>query len=279
MPKGRILYVDQEIVPFSDETPSALFNRRLPAFIQESGRDIRIFMPRFNTINERKHQLHEVIRLSGMNLTINNCDHQLIIKVGSIPSARMQVYFIDNEEYFSRREGMVDEDGVTVEDNDERMLFYGRGALEAVRKLAWQPHLIHYSGWFTSMIPFYLRRINKENTFFNGTKTVITLCNDTFNGKIREDMERKMKADGATAKDLRIFSDLDYKNLIKAAITYANGVVIASPDVDPELVAFARENKRVLLEFTPEHATPQGEKTFFAQINKMYDSLIGKNVE
>lgn len=279
MAKGRILYVDQEIIPFTEETESARFNRHLPAFIQESGREIRIFMPRFNTINERKNQLHEVIRLSGMNLTINNCDHQLIIKVGSIPSARMQVYFIDNEEYFSRRDGAVDENGRLVEDNDERMLFFGRGTLEAVRKLAWQPHLIHYSGWFSSMIPFYLRRINKENTFFNGAKTVMTLSHNNFEGKFREEMEKKMKTDGATAKDLRLFSDLDYKNLMKAAITYANGVVISSPDVDPELVQFARENKRTLIEWKPEFGEPGGDKLLYAQINKMYDSLIGKNIE
>ena len=278
MSKGRILYVDQEIIPFSEETAAARFNRQLPAFMQEIGREVRVFMPRFNDINERKNQLHEVIRLSGMNLTINNCDHQLIIKVGSIPTARMQVYFIDNEEYFSRRGGALDE-GMMVDDNDERMLFFGRGTLEAVRKLSWQPHLIHFTGWFCSMIPFYLRRINKENTFFNGTKTVITLTGDRFDGKVREELEKKMKADGATAKDLRIFTDLDYVNLMKAAITYANGVVIASPDVDPELVKYAQEHKRTIINYNPDFGKEDGQKLLFAQINKMYDSLIGKNVE
>lgn len=278
MSKGRILYVDQEITPFSEETPTARLNRQLPAYMQEIGREIRVFMPRFNDINERKNQLHEVIRLSGMNLTINNCDHQLIIKVGSIPTARMQVYFIDNEEYFSRRVGAL-EDGMMVEDNDERMLFFGRGTLEAVRKLSWQPHLIHFSGWFSSMIPFYLRRINKENTFFNGTKTVITLTGETFEGKVRDELEKKMKADGATAKDLRIFTDLDHVNLMKAAITYANGVVIASPDVHPELVKYAQEHKRTIINYNPDFDKEGGKELLFAQINKMYDSLIGKNVE
>lgn len=265
-------------MPFSEETATARLNRQLPVFMQEQGREIRVFMPRFNDINERKHQLHEVIRLSGMNLTINKCDHQLIIKVGSIPTARMQVYFIDNDEYFSKRSGAT-ENGQTVEDNDERMLFFGRGSLEAVRKLAWQPHLIHFSGWFSSMIPFYLRRINKENTFFNGTKTVITLTGETFEGKIREDMNQRMKEDGATAKDLRLFTDLDYVNLMKAAITYANGVVIASPDVHPEVVKYAQENKRTIINYDPAFETEEGKKLLFAKINKMYDSLIGKNVE
>ena len=200
MPKKRILYVSQEVMPFTPETEASVFNRKLPAYVQEMDREIRVFMPRFSNISERKNQLHEVIRLSGMNLIINNCDHQLIIKVGSIPSARMQVYFIDNDEYFSKRGGALEDDGTFAEDNDERVLFFGRGTLEAVRKLAWQPHLIHFSGWFSCMIPFYLRRINKENAFFTGTRTVLSLTNDGFEGKFSAELEKKMKADGATAK-------------------------------------------------------------------------------
>ncbi len=272
MGKGRILFVNQEIMPFVPETENSYFGRYMPAYAQEKGREIRVFMPRFNNVNERKNQLHEVIRLSGMNLIVNNADHQLIIKVGSIPSARMQVYFIDNDEYFTHHKGFFDEKGKFSTDNDERILFYGRGTLEAVRKLAWQPHLIHFTGWFSCMIPFYLRRINKENAFFSGTKTVFTLTNDGFKGDFGPDMERKLKADGATAKDLRMFENLDYMTLTKAAITYAHGIVIASPDADPELVAFARENKRNIVEYNPDRAL------FYEQINKLYDSIIGSSI-
>lgn len=229
-------------------------------------------MPRFNDVNERKHQLHEVIRLSGMNLIVNNCDHQLIIKVGSIPSAHLQVYFIDNEEYFTRFDSIFDERGQLIPANDERILFFGRGTLEAVRKLAWQPHLIHFSGWFSCMVPFYLRRINKENAFFMGTRTVLSLTEDGFEGHFSEDMEKKMRADGATAKDLRLYQNLDYMTLMKAAITYANGIVIASPNVNPELVAFAKENKRHVLDYNPDRTE------FFTKINKMYDSLCGSAI-
>ena len=160
MAKGRILFVNQEIMPFSDESEMSTMGRYLPAKTQEMGREIRVFMPKFASVSERKHQLHEVIRLSGMNLIVNNYDHQLIIKVGSIPTARMQVYFIDNEEYFTGRPAATLENGNLAKDSDEQLLFFGRGVLEAVRKLAWQPHLINFSGWFASMIPFYLRRIN-----------------------------------------------------------------------------------------------------------------------
>lgn len=272
MGKGRILYVNQEIIPYTEESHNAIMGRYLPAYAQEQGREIRVFMPRFSHVNERKNQLHEVIRLSGMNLIVNNCDHQLIIKVGSIPSARMQVYFIDNEEYFTRCGYYTDEQGNFLANNDERVLFFGRGTLEAVRKLAWQPHLIHYTGWFSCMVPFYLRRINKENDFFSGTKTVFSLTNDPFEGEFCETLEKKLKADGATAKDLRLLEHLDYKNLTKAAILYSNGIIIGAPDVDPELVDFAKENKRLVLDYNPDR------DTFFSQINKFYDTVVGSSI-
>lgn len=272
MGKGRILFVNQEIMPFTPETPSAHMGRYLPAFVQDQEREIRVFMPRFDYVNERKHQLHEVIRLSGMNLIVNNCDHQMIIKVGSIPTARMQVYFIDNEEYFAHSGELLDAKGNLKKDDDERMLFFCHSALEAVRKLAWQPHLIHFSGWFSSLIPFYLRRINKENAFFTDTKTVFSLTDDHFNGRFTEDLERKMKSDGATAKDLRIFHDMDYMTLMKAVITYAHGIVIASPNANPELVAFAKENKKHVLDYN------DNQTEFYTSINKFYDSLIGSKI-
>ena len=272
MGKGKILFVNQEIMPFLSETESAKMGRYLPAYVQEHGRDIRVFMPRYQNVHERRNQLHEVIRLSGMNLIVNNCDHQLIIKVGSIPTARMQVYFIDNEEYFTKHGDFFDEKGRLLPDNDERIMFFGKGALEAVRKLAWQPDLIHFTGWFTCMIPFYLRRINKENAFFSGTKTVLTLLNDQFEGSFGEEMERKLKADGATAKDLKMFENLDYMTLMKAAITYAHGIVIGAPDVNPELLALARE-KKVCLEYNP------NPDEFYPQINKLYETVVGSGIK
>lgn len=270
MAKGRILFVSQEITPFSGESETAIMGRYLPAKTQEMGREIRVFMPKFSNVAERKHQLHEVIRLSGMNLIVNNCDRQLIIKVGSIPTARMQVYFIDNEEYFASAPAATMADGTLDGLSDERLLFFGRGTLEAVRKLAWQPHLINFCGWFASMIPFYLRRINKENSFFSGTKMVITLMDDNFNGTIGGDLERKMKADNATAKDLRLYGDTSYIGLMKSAITYSQGVIIGSPNANPELVAFAKETKRNVLDYIADR------DEFYARINKFFDTIIGR---
>ena len=270
MSKGKILFVCQEITPFSEENEMSLMGRQMPAKIQEMGREVRVFMPKFNTVSERKNQLHEVIRLSGMNLIINNCDRQLIIKVGSVPSARMQVYFIDNDEYFAKQAAATLPDGSLDPLSDERILFFGRGVLESVRKLAWQPHLINFMGWMSAMIPFYLRRINKDNAFFAGTKMVVTLMDDQFSGTIGGDLERKMKTDNATAKDLRLYGDTSYLGLMKSAITYAHGVIIGSPNVHPELLAFAKENKRNVLEYTEDHSE------FFARTNKFFDSITGK---
>lgn len=270
MAKGKILYVNQEITPFTAESEAAIMGRHLPTKMQEMGREIRVFMPKFSNVNERKNQLHEVIRLSGMNLIVNNCDHQLIIKVGSLPSARLQVYFIDNEEYFRSCDNGKRADGSLLSDSDERLLFFGRGTLEAVRKLAWQPHLINFSGWFTAMIPFYLRRINKENSFFSGTKLVITLVDDGFKGKIPGDLERKMKADNATAKDLRLYGDTSYLGLMKAAITYSHGIIVGSPNANPELVAFAKANKRNVLDYIAD------SDEFYNRINKFYDTITGR---
>lgn len=269
MAKGRILFVNQEITPFTEETANARFGRYVPQYVQEHGREIRVFMPRFNSISERKNQLHEVIRLSGMNLIVNNCDHQLIIKVGSISSARMQTYFIDNEEYFTKNGGLFDENGKLCADADERLLFFCRGTLEAVRKLAWRPHVVHFSGWFSAMIPFYLRRINKENAFFNGTKCIVTLTNDFFPDKFSDQVEKKLKNDGATAKDLRMYENLDYMTLMKAAISFSQGVVVASPDVNPDLIAYAMELKRPMLEYEP------NEAIFYEKINDLYDTVAG----
>ena len=204
-----------------------------------------------------------------MNLIVNNCDHQLIIKVGAVTSPRLQVYFIDNDEYFAPQPGVVDNGKVLTPNVDERLLFYGRGVLEAVKKLSWRPHIIHYSGWFSAMVPFYIRRLNKESPFFKETRTVVTLYDNSFEGMIPNDINRKMRYDGATAKDLKTYQDLDYINLMKATITYAGGVVIASPNANPELVEFAKANKRSLVDYDPD------EKVMTAKINKLYESLVG----
>ena len=166
MASNRILYVCQEVAPYVPDTEGALLCRRLSQAMQERGNEIRTFMPRYGCINERRHQLHEVIRLSGMNLIIDDNDHQLIIKVASIPSARVQIYFIDNDDYFARKAILRDADENYFEDNDERAIFFARGVLETVKKLRWTPTVVHCHGWFSSIVPIYLKKVFADDPIF-----------------------------------------------------------------------------------------------------------------
>src|SRR5210317_702321 len=172
MEKTRVLFVAQEILPYLEESPMAKIGRYLPQGIQERGKEIRTFMPRFGNINERRNQLHEVIRLSGMNLIINDTDHPLIIKVASIQAARMQVYFIDNEDFFHRKFVFRDKNGKFFADNDERAVFFVRGVLETVKKLGWPPDIIHCHGWMSSLLPVYVRKAFHENPIFSESKII-----------------------------------------------------------------------------------------------------------
>ena len=180
--KTKILYVSQEILPFTPETPTAQQSRSLPQAVHEGGKETRIFMPRYGKINERRHQLHEVIRLSGMNLIIDDTDHPLIIKVASIPQIRLQVYFIDNQEFFHRKAMFHDEDNTMFPDNDMRMIFFTKGVLETVKKLGWTPDIIHCHGWFTSLMPLYVKQLYKRDPHFADTKIVTSLYEDVFDG-------------------------------------------------------------------------------------------------
>ena len=161
-----MLFISQEITPYVEESQMSIISRHLPQGILEAGKEVSTFMARYGCINERRHQLHEVIRLSGMNLIINDFDHPLIIKVASIPAARMQVYFIDNEDYFNRKAIVTDKNGNIFADSDERMIFYCRGVIETVRKLGWAPHIIHCQGWMTSLVPMYLKRSFGDDPLF-----------------------------------------------------------------------------------------------------------------
>src|SRR5574344_470161 len=168
----KVLYVPQEIFPYLPASEVSTISRELPQAIQEQGREIRTFMPKYGCINERRNQLHEVIRLSGMNLIIDDTDHPLIIKVASIQSARMQVYFIDNEDYFENREILADANGEEYDDNEERSIFFIRGVMETIKKLRWVPDIIHCHGWFSALAPLYIKKGYKDDPCFKNTKVV-----------------------------------------------------------------------------------------------------------
>lgn len=233
MSKKRILFISQEITPYLPESEIANIGRHLPQGIQEKGKEIRTFMPKFGCINERRNQLHEVIRLSGMNLIIDDNDHPLIIKVASIQPARMQVYFIDNEDFFQRKAILKDQDGKFFEDNDERAIFFCRGVLETVKKLGWAPDLIHCHGWMTSLIPLYLKTSYKDEPLFENAKVVTSIYNDCFNGSLNEDFARKAKMDGISDEDLMKFANPTHGNLCSVAAEWSDGVIIGNEKAAP----------------------------------------------
>jgi starch synthase len=231
----RILYITQEITPYLPESRMSKIGRYLPQAVQEKGREIRTFMPRYGCINERRHQLHEVIRLSGMNLIINDNDYPLIIKVASIQAARMQVYFIDNEDYFKRKAVLKDEEGNFFPDNDERAIFFCRGVLETVKKLGWAPDVIHCHGWMSSLIPFYIKTSYKNDPIFDNAKVVYSLYNNKFTGSLSKDFAKKAKMDNHTDEELAPYKSSDFVSISKAAMDYADAVIVGSQKVDKDI--------------------------------------------
>jgi len=235
MESTKVLFISQEITPYLPESEMSVICRNLPQGIQERGKEIRTFMPRFGCINERRNQLHEVIRLSGMNLIINDTDHPLIIKVASIQSARMQVYFIDNEDYFSRKYTLTDSNAEQFADNDERTIFFTRGVLETVRKLRWSPDIIHCHGWFTGLVPLLIKRAFKDDPLFVNSKMVYSVYNDDFASPLNKSFKNKVLIEGISKKDVAILETPDYINVSKLAMQYSDGIIIANANVNPLL--------------------------------------------
>jgi len=268
--KNRVLFVNSEIFPFLPESPIANIGRQLPQGIQERKKEIRAFMPRYGCINERKNQLHEVIRLSGMNLIISDVDHPLIIKVASITSARIQVYFIDNEDYFRRKQIYRDDNDLFFADNDERAIFFARGVLEIVKKLRWAPDIIHCQGWITHMIPAYLKKAYKDDPIFSGSKVVLSLFDDTPAEAFAADFADKAVFGGLTRADLGYLDAPDGINLAKTAVQYSDGVILSAAGVDEGLVDFCKSSGLPLLPFS-EEALADG--SYVDEYNAFYDQL------
>ena len=268
MASNRILYVCQEVAPYVPDTEGALLCRKLSQAMQERGNEIRTFMPRYGCINERRHQLHEVIRLSGMNLIIDDNDHQLIIKVASIPAARVQIYFIDNDDYFARKAVLTDAEGHWFADNDERAIFFARGVLETVKKLRWTPTVVHCHGWLTSVVPVYLKRVFADDPIFRDVKVVVSLYDDAFDGELDPQFATKIAGEGVREKNLDILARPSYENLCRYVMEYADGIILASDAVNPEVAELARNSGKPLLEYQ----SPDAED-FFDNYNRFYDSI------
>lgn len=270
MDAKRILFITQEITPYLPDSEISTISRHLPQGIQERGREIRTFMPKFGNINERRNQLHEVIRLSGMNLIIDDTDHPLIIKVASIQAARMQVYFIDNEDFFQRKQTVADDNGNEYEDNDDRSIFYVRGVLETVKKLRWIPDLIHCHGWMAALTGLYIKRMYADDPCLKDAKIVYSIYNDDFKTPFRSDFPKKLKTDGASDEDLAsVKEDTSFAGLSKLAVDFADGVIQGSETINQEVLDYVttKDNTPFLSYQSPE--------TYIDAFNEFYDVVLG----
>lgn len=236
----KILFINQEITPYVPENIVSKMGQLMPQKAQESGYEIRTFTPKWGIINERKGQLHEVIRLSGMNLVIDEIDHSLIIKVASIPVTRLQVYFIDNDDYFNSREMAADKDGKEYDDNGERAIFYARGVLETVKKLRWTPDIIVCQGWISSVVPLFVKTAYKEEPSFSEAKVITTLHGDQLKGSLGDNFKQCLPYREATAELLAGYADkFDFAELNKLAIDYSDGIIAGDSNVGAETLAYA----------------------------------------
>jgi starch synthase len=266
----KVLFVNSEMVPYLPESPVGNLCRQLPQGIQERKKEIRAFMPKYGCINERKNQLHEVIRLSGMNIIISDVDRPLVIKVASISSARIQVYFIDNEDYFRRKEIFRDGDGNFFADNGERAIFYARGVLETVKKLRWAPDIIHCHGWISHVLPLYLKKAYKDDPVFSGAKVVLSLYDDTPAEKFAPGLAETILFGGIKLKDVPLPEQAGGMELAQLAAQYSDGVILGSAGVDPALQAYVRELGKPILPFD---AAALADGSYMDLYNAFYDSL------
>ncbi len=267
MEKTKVLFITQEITPYLPETEMSKIGRYLPQGIQEDGKEIRAFMPRYGLVNERRNQLHDVIRLSGMNIIIDDTDHSLLIKVASIQSARMQVYFIDNEDYFHRKGMFADKEGNFYEDNDERMIFYSRGVLETIKKLRWSPDIVHCHGWVSSLVPLYIRKFYSNNPLFQNSKIIYSVYDDDFSGELNPAIRQKVELKGITEEDTETIVAPNYLNMSKLAIDNSDAVIYGSETINSELSDYITSQNINTLDY-------KNEEEYVDAYSKFYESLL-----
>lgn len=269
MAKKKILYIASEIYPYLPESYISNICRFLPQGIQERENEIRTFMPKFGCINERKNQLHEVIRLSGQNIIVDNIDRTLIIKVASLQVVRMQVYFIDSEDYFKRKQIFYDTEGNFFSDNDERMIFFAKGVIETVKKLGWEPDIIHCHGFMSALVPIFIKTYYKDSPLFQDTRLVYSVYNDKFPDMLNPTIGKKLVGTGIEENFIRHIDNPTYASLIKLAADYSDAVVIGHPEVDPEVIDYLKTYPRPIL-------THPTDENYADAYDEFYNQLITK---
>jgi starch synthase len=265
--KKRVLFLTQEMSPYTDLTEISEILKKLPLYTQDNGMEIRVLMPRFGSINERRHRLHEVVRLSGMNIIIDDDDYPLIIKVASLPGARLQVYFLDNEEFFKRKFMFEDQAGKLYDDNQDRMVFFCKGAVETVRKFGWAPDVVHCHGWMTSLVPFYLRTAYKDDPLFKKSKIVYSLYNESLESNFNKDFFTKASINNLQPKDLLAYQNgTGHVMLHKGAIAYSDALIQGTKKLEASLAKEVKASKKQLLEFQEEDNLVKAYFDFYKEL-------------
>ena len=268
MKNRKILYVSSEVVPYLPENEISSMSFEIPKMVNKQGGQIRIFMPKYGNINERRHQLHEVIRLSGLNLVVNDLDMPLIIKVASIPKERIQVYFIDNEEYFNRKATFKDSGDKLFKDNDERCIFFAKGVLETIKRLNWSPDIIHVHGWMSALLPIYLKENFKNEPIFQKSKIVTSLYANEFEKSLNNDMINKVLFDEIDKKNISDLKEPTYENLTRIAINYSDGIILGSENISPKTIKFLKDYKNPILDYQPKDSFSESYIEFY---NNLFD--------
>lgn len=252
--KKRILFIANETSPYLELTEFAEMVNKLAIKSNENNLEVRCIMPRFGTVNERRHRLHEVVRLSGINVAVDNDDYPLQIKVASLPNARLQVYFLDNEDLFKRKFVFHDENEKWFDDNDLRTVFYCKGALETVKKFGWPPDIIHCSGWMSALVPLYLKTVYKKEPVFSHSKVVYTIGENTFSESLGEEFIKIASLNGAIKeKDLEAFKEANNTAMFRGGATYADAITFGAENIEPALVEeFSKVKGKKVLYFNAE---------------------------
>ena len=267
MSKKKALIVTQEMQPYTALSEVAAIARKLPQYIQEKGMEIRVLMPRFGTINERRHRLHEVVRLSGMNIIVDDDDYPLIIKVASLPGARMQVYFLDNEDFFKRKSVFTDSKGKPFKDNSDRMIFFCKGVIETVKKFGWPPDIIHCHGWMTSLVPFYLKTAYKTEALFQNSRVIYSAYEESLGNSFGKSFLEKATINNLELEDLNAYHNGDDITLHEGAIQHADAIIRGSEKLDKNVEAALKASGKEVLDF-------QSEEEYLAAYLAFYNTLL-----
>ncbi|MDH3247104.1 MAG: glycogen/starch synthase [Saprospiraceae bacterium] len=267
MKKKRVLIITQEMEPYTTISETSKIARRLPQYVQEHGMEIRVLMPRFGTINERRHRLHEVVRLSGMNIIVDEDDYPLIIKVASLPGTRMQVYFLDNEEFFKRKQIFTDEKGKPFADNADRMIFFCKGALETVKKFGWAPDIIHCHGWMTSLVPFYLRTAYKNEPIFQKAKVIYSVYKNNEEKSLSKRFAEKASINNLEPADLKAYQNGKGVTLHQGASQFSDALIVGSDDLSKGVKDKLNKLKKPILD-------NQDEEGYLAAYLDFYKELL-----